>query len=76
MLSEERMMIALDAIGHIKRELGYSYPYSPGSVTINCSGYDKTVLVYILKWFMDRQASIVINEEKKQVKIIGYMKDC
>ena len=68
-------MIALDAIGHIKRELGYSYPYSSGSVTINCSGYDKTVLVYILKWFMDRQASIVINEEKKQVKIIGYMKD-
>lgn len=73
MLSEEKMWIAIDAIGIIRRELGYSYPYSAGSVTINCSGYDKTVLHYIVNWFMQRQASIVINYEKKQVVINGYM---
>jgi hypothetical protein len=73
MLSEEKMMIALDAIGFIRRKLGYSYPYKAGSVTINCEGYDKTVLLYIIDWFMKRQASITINYEKKQVVIKGYM---
>lgn len=73
MLTQEKMEIALDAIGIIRREIGYSYPYSAGSVTINCAGYDKTILHYIVNWFLERQSSINVNYEKNQVKITGYM---
>lgn len=64
---------SLDAIGVIRRELDYSYPYSAGSVTINCDGYNKKTLLEITKYFMERHCSITINYEKKQVKISGYV---
>ena len=72
-LSEEKMDIASEAIGMIRREIGYSYPYKSGSVTINCAGYDKTTLLYILNWFMIRESHIEVNYEKNQAKITGYM---
>ena len=64
---------SLDAIGIIRRELNYSYPYSAGSVTINCDGYDRKTLLEVTKYFMERHCSITINYEKKQVKISGYL---
>jgi len=63
----------LDAIGVIRRELNYSYPYSAGSVTINCSGFDKKTLQKVLEYFMKHHCSVSINYEKKQVKISGYL---
>ena len=65
--------VSLDAIGIIRRELNYSYPYSAGSVTINCGGFDRKTLLEITKYFMERHCSITINYEKKQVKISGYL---
>lgn len=64
----------LDAIGVIRRELSYSYPYKAGSVTINCSGFDKKTMIGIIKHFMECHCSITINYEKQQVKITGYLK--
>jgi hypothetical protein len=64
---------SLDAIGVIRRELSSSYPYSAGSVTINCAGYDRKTLLEVLKYFMERHCSININYEKNQVKISGYL---
>lgn len=64
---------SLDAIGIIRRELNYSYPYSAGSVTINCAGFDKKTFLEVTKYFMERHCSISINYEKKQVKISGYV---
>ena len=74
-LSYEKKMIAMEAIGVIKREIGSSYPYCAGSVTMNCVGYDKSTLLYIVNWFLERQSSIVVNYERKQVQITGYMRE-
>ena len=63
----------LDAIGIIRRELNYSYPYRAGSVTINCAGFGKKTFLEVTKYFMERHCSISINYEKKQVKISGYV---
>lgn len=62
-----------DAIGVIRREIGNSYPYSAGTATINCAGFDRKTLEEIIKYFLKVQCSISINYEKKQVKISGYM---
>jgi hypothetical protein len=72
-LCEEKQTEVLDAIGHIRKELGYSYPYKAGSVTMNCAGYDKTVVLCIVKHFLDANLSIVVNYEKKTIKFTGYM---
>ena len=64
---------SLEAIGIIRREINYSYPYSAGSVTINTSGFDRITIEDILKYFMEHHCSISINYEKKQVKISGYL---
>ena len=63
----------LDAISIIRRELNYSYPYCAGSVTINCSGFDKKTLQEVTKYFMEHHCVININYEKKQDKISGYL---
>ena len=65
--------VTLDAIGIIKREIGYSYPYSAGSVIINCDGFDRKTLQEIITYFLNCKCSININYEKNQVKISGYM---
>ena len=64
---------SLDAIGIIRRELNYSYPYSAGSVTINCGGFDRKTLQDVTRYFMERHCAITINYEKKQIKISGYV---
>lgn len=64
-----------DAICEIKKQIGYSYPYSSGSATIICSFYSKDDLLKISNYFLKRQCSIVVNYEKKQIKITGYMCD-
>ena len=63
----------LEAIGVIRRQLNYSYPYKAGSATINCAGFDKKIMIGIIKYFMECHCSITINYEKKQVKISGYL---
>jgi hypothetical protein len=63
---------SLEAIRMIKRELAYSYPYSAGTVTINCPGFGKKKLKDVIKYFMAQHYTITINYEKKQVKISGY----
>lgn len=68
--------MVMDALGTIRRELGYSYPYSAGSVTIHYNYYPKKVLERILKYFRDRQASIVIQPDKQQIVIKDYMGYC
>ena len=40
----------LEAIGVIRRELNYSYPYKAGSATINCAGFDKKIMIGIIKY--------------------------
>jgi len=69
------MNYSLDAIVEIKKQIGYSYPYSSGSATINCSFYSKDNLTKILNYFLKRECSIVVNYEKNQIKITGYMND-
>jgi hypothetical protein len=63
----------IDALGIIRRELSYSYPYSAGSVTINYDYYPKKILEQILKYFQGRHASIVIFPDKRQIVIKDYM---
>lgn len=65
--------IALDYIGVIRRELNYSYPYRAGTVTLNCSGFDKKTLLDVVRYFMERHCTVDINYEKNQVKISGYL---
>jgi hypothetical protein len=62
-------------IRSIKRRLGYSYPYSAGSATINCRCFTKDNLDKVLKYFLKRECSIVVNYEKNQITISGYMKE-
>jgi hypothetical protein len=64
---------ALDAIGVIKRELEYSYPYKSGSVTINVRGFGTETFKEVINYFMTHHCSITINTEKKQVTISGYL---
>lgn len=63
---------SLDAIRIIRSELNYSYPYSAGTVTINCPGFGKKKMVDVIKYFTAHSCTITINYEKKQVKISGY----
>lgn len=64
---------SLEAIRIIKRELGYSYPYSAGTVTINCPGFGKKKMEDVIKYFITHNCTVTINREKKQVKISGYV---
>jgi hypothetical protein len=64
---------ALDAIGVIRRELQYSYPYKSGSVTINVRGFGTETFKEVIKYFIAHNCSITINTEKKQVTISGYI---
>jgi len=73
MNSESLSYTVLDAIGIIRRELNYSYPYKAGSATINCAGFDKNTLQKIIEYFMEHNCSIYINYEKNQIKISGYL---
>jgi len=66
-------MIVMDAIGVLKREIGYSYPYCVGSVTFTYTGYSKKILYRILKYFQDREASIVIQPNLQRIIIKDYM---
>ena len=73
MNSDSLSYAVLDAIGVIRRELNYSYPYSACSATINCSGFNKNILQKVLEYFIERHCSISINYEKNQIKISGYL---
>ena len=61
--------IVMDAIGVLRREICYSYPYCSGSVTFTYSGYSKKILYRILKYFQDRDASIVIQPNLQKITI-------
>jgi hypothetical protein len=76
MIFSDEDLLVMDALGIIRRELGYSYPYSAGSVTINYDNYPKKILERILKYFRDREASIVIYPNKRQIVIKDYMGYC
>ena len=64
---------SLEAISIIRNELKYSYPYSAGTVIIDCPGFGKKKMQDVIKYFMSRHCAITINYEKKQVKISGYV---
>jgi len=66
---------AYEAIRRIRRHLGYFYPYKAGSVTLNCSAYDKVVLTEIIDYFHKLEYLIVLNKEKGQMTIKGYCKE-
>jgi len=70
---EEEDMIVMDAIGILRREISYSYPYCAGSVTFTYSGYPKKILYRILKHFQDKDASIVIHPHLQRITIKDYM---
>jgi hypothetical protein len=70
---EEEDMIVMDAIGVLRREISYSYPYCAGSVTFTYTGYPKKILSRILKHFQDRDASIVIQPHLQRITIKDYM---
>lgn len=72
-MNSDEDWLVIDALGIIRRELGYSYPYSAGSVTIKYDYYPKKILERILKHFRDREASIVIYPDKKQIVIKDYI---
>lgn len=65
----------IEAIVEITKQIGYSYPYSSGSATINCRFYSKDELTKILNYFLKRECSIVVSHSKNQIKITGYMTD-
>ena len=65
----------MESIACIRRKIGESYPYSAGSAIINCPGFSRKALEKIIKHFIKRNAHIVVNYEKKQVVITGYMSE-
>ena len=62
----------LSVIGQIKRNLGYSYPYCAGTVTIYCPHYKPEIIAEIVKYCRKKEFSIVLNYEKKEITISGY----
>jgi hypothetical protein len=72
-LGSEDDWLVIEALGYIRKELCYSYPYCAGTVSIRCNDYPKKVLERILKYFKDREASIVIYPGKKLIVIKDFM---
>ena len=72
-MSKEPSFAVLDAIGHINKELSYSYPYSAGCVTINTAGFHRQTLEDILQHYYKKGFSITIFPSRNKVKISGFM---
>ena len=65
-------MESLIFIGQIKRQLGSSYPYCAGTVTIYCPNYNPEIVAEIVNYFRKKEFSIVLNYIKKEITISGY----
>jgi len=63
---------ALALIQQIKRQIGRSYPFCAGNVTIYCPNHKFQTIAEIVSYFRNKEYNIVINYEKKEVKISGF----
>jgi|LakMenEpi03Aug12_release.lakeMendotaPanAssembly.Ray.scaffolds.fasta_scaffold3818935_1 hypothetical protein len=66
---------AMRYIQEIRRQIGYNYPYSSGSATINCKHFTKDILNEVINYFLKREYHISINYQKNQITIVGYSKE-